>query len=130
MKKGVIIVNKNLPNGLKANIAAVLAMSLGQTHPHLLGESVSDADGVLHTGITTIPLPILEAEEVEIRFIQTDAVDLFVSFNDVALVTKNYSDYTQKLLSTQNASLVFHGVLLYGDKSVVNKAASQFALLK
>lgn len=59
--KWVLIVAEALPAGLAANTAAVLALTLGRTAPHLFGPDATDADGRTYPGLTTQPLPVLTA---------------------------------------------------------------------
>lgn len=134
MKKCVIVVDQDLPIGLKANIPAVLSMSLGKRYSELVGADISDADEILHSGITTIPLPILQAQSSALHDLMKKAkeqqVDFVVSFNQAAMTTKDYESYSKKLREIKNNELVQYGVLLYGDSSVIKKLTSQYPLLK
>ena len=130
-KKAIIAVSNKLPVGLKANIAAVLCMSLGKSYPDLVGPPAITRDGVTITGITTIPVPILEANPEQLfDLFNANSLDLVVPFNEAAMTTKNYSDYQAKLLESQSEELQVHGILLYGDRKTINKLAGQLPLLK
>src|SRR5215208_7555992 len=59
--KCVLVVADDLPPGLAANAAAVLALSLGRRLPDLVGPDVRDGGGTTHAGLTWIPLPVLRA---------------------------------------------------------------------
>ena len=61
--KAVIILSCDLPVGLQANIASILGMSLGHYKPELIGNIVTTSDEKEINGITTIPVPILTADE-------------------------------------------------------------------
>jgi hypothetical protein len=133
MKKCVIIVNKELPFGLKANISAVLSMSLGKKHPELVGDDIADANGVIYEGITTIPVPILETQGDQLLIAKTLAdenSDFVVVFSCSALDTKDYPAYETSLKSKNTTDVVLHGLLMYGDKEPVNKIAGKFKLLR
>jgi hypothetical protein len=100
MKKCVIVLNKDLPLGLKANISAVLSMSFGKAHPEIIGNDLADADDTIYKGITTIPAPILEAHCDELKIAKTLAdenAELVVVFNCSALSTKNYPAYEESI---------------------------------
>ena len=57
--KIVIILDPDLPPGVKANAAAVLAFSASRQVPGGIGPEVADADGGRHPGITSLPIPVL-----------------------------------------------------------------------
>src|SRR3954470_22743403 len=57
----VIVVDADLPPGLAANAAAVLALTLGAREPALAGADLVDADGREHPGLIPIGLPVLKA---------------------------------------------------------------------
>ena len=82
--KSVILLLDSLPAGLKANIAAVLGMSLGHYYPELVGGPATTACGRELPGITTIPVPILSADETVLSEIYLTAsdLDLVVPFDD------------------------------------------------
>lgn len=131
--KSVIAVDQSLPIGLKANIAAVLGLSLGREHPELLGETVKTEDEVSFAGITNTPLPILEANPSELADLYWTGGGLGVErwcFTDCALTTKNYEDYTRRCAETASLNMRFHGVLLHGSKKEINKLCSNYPLLK
>ena len=69
--KCVLIVDNTLPTGIIANISAVLSMvPLGKTNPEIIGKDVKDASGIIHAGITQLPIPILGASKTELRHIR------------------------------------------------------------
>jgi hypothetical protein len=133
MKKSVIIVDEKLPFGLKANVSAILSMTFGKNFPDILGVDVADANGIIYKGITTIPVPILVAGHDDIykaKSIADDVMDLVVIFNCAALSTKNYEEYQALLGKKKTEEILLHGILIYGDKSFVNKISGKFSLLK
>ncbi|HTJ98435.1 MAG TPA: DUF2000 family protein, partial [Bordetella sp.] len=50
----VVVVDKQLPAGRAANAAAVLALTIGQRYPALVGQPLVDASGVEHPGLIPI----------------------------------------------------------------------------
>ena len=58
--KCVMVIDEELPLGLIANTAAVLAMSIGDKIKGIIGDDVRDGDGQLHRGITNLPIPLLK----------------------------------------------------------------------
>jgi hypothetical protein len=133
MKKCVIVLNKGLPPGLKANISAVLGMSFGKAHPEVVGNNLADADSTIYKGITTIPVPILEAHCDELKTAKTLAdedAEFVVVFNCSALTTRNYPAYEESIRIKKTSDIVLHGLLMYGDKTKVNKIAGKFPLVR
>jgi len=133
MRKGVVIVDASLPPGLKANIAAVLSLSLGRKHPEIVGENVKNSDELEMQGITQMPLPILQAAAPDIKrlYLENCMSELYmVIFNDAALVTKSYSDYVKRILMQRSEDMVVHGLIAYGGKKLVNKICGSLQLLR
>lgn len=130
--KSVILLLDSLPTGLKTNIAAVLGMSLGRYRPDLVGGVAITADGRELPGITTIPLPILSADEMVLRdiFLKAGDLDLLVAFGTAALTTKDYDEYRRKLGTLADRDQGVKGLLLCGPEKTINRLVGQLALLR
>ena len=133
--KCVIIIDSDLPIGLIANTSAVLALTLGNKIEGIIGPAVVDGDGRTHEGITNTPIPILKGTKNilnELRdTISNDYPNLFiVDFSNAAQTTKNYDDYTNKIVSFTNEDLQYLGITIYGDKKSVNKLTGGIPLLR
>lgn len=129
--KLVILVDSELPLGLIANTASVLSLTIGKVVDGIIGGDIRDGAGKVHLGITKIPIPILCSSKDQIKSIRevlfdTDAV--VVDFCDAAQKTKNYEDYSQKLLASDN--LAYLGIALIGDKKIINKYTGSLPLLR
>lgn len=124
--------SESLPNGLKANIAAVMCMSLGKHHPEIVGTAAATADGVEVPGITRIPVPILteQPEKLSALWAQSRDLDFAVPFTGAALTTKTYGDYEARLITATAAETEVHGLLLFGEKKAVNRLVGQLPLLR
>ncbi|ABR47734.1 conserved hypothetical protein [Alkaliphilus metalliredigens QYMF] len=134
-KKCVIVIDSELPTGLIANTAAVLALTLGNRIKDIIGPNVIDGDGNIHEGITTIPFPILKSKEVNIKelrnIIGSEYPDLYlVDFSNAAQTTKNYDDYTHKIAQYTTNELKYLGIAVYGDKKKINKLTGNLPLLR
>ena len=123
--KCVIVVDRDLPLGLKTNAAAALGMSLGAQVDGLIGPDVIDADGYTHRGITKVNLPILMASAEELkdlhsRVVRSDAPDISViGFSKLAQGCKSYDLYRERMSGTQTSQLEFSGLCIFGaDKKV------------
>lgn len=134
--KYVLLINRDLPLGLIANTAAVLAASLGQKFPELVGEDLNGPDGSLHPGITRHPLLILNGDDNSIREIRQKLIDdpqpglYYVDFCDVAQESKVYDEYKQRLASTPPEQLHYLGLALCGSNKQVERLTGNIALLR
>lgn len=134
--KCVMVIDENLPTGLIANTAAVLALTLGKEIEGIIGPNVKDGSGRNHKGITTTPIPILKGDSLTIKNLREKGYYdefsdlLVVDFSNAAQTTKNYAEYTEKIASCTANDLEYLGVALYGDKKKVNKLTGSLGLLR
>lgn len=131
----VIVLDDDLSIGLKVNTAAVLSLTLGERIEGLIGQDLEDKDGVKHTSLTTIPLPILKCSSDQLREVYSQALELgddlmLVDITDAAQTTKNYSDYEQKLSSTNTVDLKYLGLALAGPQKLVSKLTGSLGLVR
>ena len=123
--KCVIVVDRDLPIGLKTNAAAALGMSLGAQVDGVIGPDVTDADGYTHRGITKVNLPILMASAEELKglhgrvVLASDPEVSVIGFSKLAQGCKSYDLYRERMSGTQTAELEFSGLCIFGaDKKV------------
>jgi hypothetical protein len=134
--KCVMVVDQNLPLGLIANTAAVLAISIGQKVDGIVGEDVYDQDGTLHRGITQFTIPILKGDSQSIhalrdRLLQMESLDLFfVDFCDVAQKSLRYEQYKSRLQTTPEPQLKYLGIALCGSDKDINSLTGNIGLLR
>lgn len=134
--KCVLVIDSQLPIGLISNTAAVLSLTIGKKVEGIIGPDVVDGSGQIHTGITTIPLPILKSTKEELLSLKQKLTSeefqdlLVVDFSNAAQTTKNYEEYTQKIATYTKENLEYLGIALYGDKKKVNKLTGSLPLLR
>ncbi|MEC1720058.1 DUF2000 domain-containing protein [Schinkia azotoformans] len=134
--KCVLLIDSELPLGLLANTAAVLALTIGKRVEGIIGSDVVDGSGQIHTGITTIPLPILKSTQEGLQVLKqkvsTEAFQdlLVVDFTNAAQTTKTYEAYTQKIATFTSGDLYYLGIALYGDRKKINKLTGNLSLLR
>lgn len=134
--KCVMIIDGDLPIGLLANTAAVLALTLGKEIDGIIGPTVIDGSGHSHVGITTTPIPILKGDSIKIKELRNKLYSeefsdlLIVDFSNAAQLTKNYEEYTQKIATFSANDLEYLGVALCGDKKKINKLTGSMGLLR
>ncbi|APZ43570.1 DUF2000 domain-containing protein [Acidihalobacter ferrooxydans] len=145
-RKAVVVVDRALPRGLQANVAAVLAMSFGSAHPELIGHETCTADGVRQVGLPTLPLPILQADEIDLRHLAAASLPTldwlavytaaalasktYAVYTAAALASKTYAVYTETLASARADELAVHAVALFGERRRINRLTGGFALLR
>lgn len=132
--KVVIVLDKDLPKGLLTNAAAVLAFSVAQHLPGSVGRDLEDADGSLHPGITSLPIPILACEGHQLGGLREKAKTLAgigcVDFSDVAQKSKRYEEYEAFLKASKGSALRYLGLCLYGEPTSVKGLTGHLALVK
>lgn len=132
--KCVMVIDEHLPIGLAVNTAAVLALTLGSKTAALIGPDVRDGAERVHVGITTLPIPILKADEEALKRLwlrATEVGNLFVvDFTNAAQTTHTYEHYTRKIADVPSEQLQYLGVALYGKKETVNKLTGSLPLLR
>lgn len=133
-EKCAIVVDRELPAGLAMNTVAALALSVGKFTEGIVGDDVKDAEGRLHTGITSIPLPVLKADAGELRDIAVRALgagDVFVvDFTSVAQSSRSYDEYTSRTADIPTGELPYIGLALCGGKKAVDKLTGSLPLYR
>ena len=133
--KMVIVVDDDLPVGLKTNTAAVLSLTLGNKITGLIGTDLRDGSGHIHTALTTVPLPILKSTQEGLRSLYDQAYTLrdallLVDITDAAQTTKNYADYEQKLQQSPTNQLLLLGIALAGPEKLIKRLTGSLGLLR
>ncbi len=134
--KCVMVIDAALPLGLIANTAAMLAITIGQRHPQIVGEDVTDGSGMTHAGISVYPVSILKGDaallrELRLRLFEPEFACLTaVDFSNVAQQINVYDDYAKKTAGTPESGLLYYGVALFGDKKKINRLTGMLPLLR
>ena len=132
--KCVLIVDSSLTVGEQANVAAVLAMTIGAKNSEIIGTNVSTIDNISHQGITQLNLPVLTASEEVLRNIHelarvNDKVFL-VDFTTTAQMARTYDEFSTNMSSLTEENLRYIGIGIVGDKKIVNKYSGNLKLLR
>lgn len=135
--KLAMVIDRALPGGLVANTAAVLAMSLGSRLESVIGPDVKDADGTPHLGITTLPIPVLVADQDELKQLRSRALGdsradglVLVDFPDCAQRSRTYDHYTEQLEASAEKDLSYLGIALFGPRKPIQKLTGSLPLLR
>ena len=118
-EKCVILLSPALPIGMAANTAAVLSVTLGRLRPDMVGADVRDQEGGVHRGIITFPIPILAADEEQLRTLRRQAETAgltAVDFTDLSQECRTYEEYIERMGRTPETALRYIGLALCGDR--------------
>jgi len=128
-----IVVDASLPAGRAANAAAVIALTLGRRHPHLVGPDLVDASGRAHPGLIPIGIAVLAASAAELNALHAkalkDGIDV-VDFPSQGQQTTDYAKFGALVRQVPTEALIYVGVGLYGARKAVGRIVGRFSLLK
>lgn len=129
----VIVVDETLPPGRAANAAAVIALTVGQRHPALVGPPLVDASGVAHPGLIPIGIAVLAASRATLAGVREKAIAAgcdVVDFPVQGQQTTDYSAFRDAVAQVPTAGLQYVGVALIGSRKPVSKIVANLGLLK
>jgi FAD/FMN-containing dehydrogenase len=129
----VIVVDQELPPGLAANAAGVLALTLGATVDGLAGADAVDADGEVHPGLIPMGLPVLAAPRGQLGDLRARAVDAgvgVIDFPTFGQQTTDYEAFRALVAQTRNAELEYLGVALHGPRRAIARLTGNLRLLR
>ena len=128
--KCVLIIDETLDEGVVANVAAILSMSIGKEVEGLVGVDITDGEGTVHSGLTQLPIPVLGAsaehiKEIRKKMIEQHPDDVRVfDFNNFSQEAHTYDEYISLLENATAADIQYLGIALYGHKNRVNKGVT------
>lgn len=133
--KCALIIDAELPTGIIANTAAVLALSLGQQQPSIVGAPFANRNNEPHQGITQYALPILKMASAEINQLRTrlrayEEALLVIDVSDATRNTRSYAEYVERMATTAVDEVCYQGLALYGPKKLVNRYTGNLPLLR
>lgn len=132
--KVVIVLDRELPVGLLANAAAVLAFSAAPHLPEGIGPALEDADGSPHAGITNLPIPVLASSAGQLAELRAQALALpgvgCIDFPDVAQRAKRYEDYAADLSAARETDLSYLGLCIFGPPAAVRHLTGILTLIR
>lgn len=133
MLRTVVVLDRQLPLGLAANAAAVLALTLGALEPELPGPDYTDAAGSAHAGLFPAGLPVLAAESDDLSRLRERARAggvRVVDFPAAGQQTNDYEQFRATVANTAPDRLRYLGVLLHGPAKTVRSLTGGLALLR
>jgi hypothetical protein len=129
----VIVLDRELPIGKAANAAAVIALTIGQRHPQLVGPALIDADGAAHPGLIPIGIAVLASDVDAMPALREQALAAgcdVVDFPVQGQQTTDYDGFAAAVGAVPTAELRYVGLALTGPKKAVAKLVAQLGLLR
>jgi hypothetical protein len=129
----VVVIDRDLPKGLAANAAAVLALTLGARRPALVGSDFEDGSGGTHPGLIPVGLPVLGANASDLPAIREGARArdlLVVDLPTQGQQTTDYDAFRAAVGATHPDELAYLGMLISGPKKAVRAVTGQLGLLR
>ena len=129
----VAVIDLGLPAGKAANAAAVMALTMGARHPHLVGEALTDSLGNAHPGLIPIGIPVLGAPVQDLPSIRGKAIQAGIEVVDFPVQgqqTNDYGEFRRMMSATAPNDVQYLGVMLFGTKKKVGRIVGRYSLLR
>lgn len=127
----VMILNSILTPGKAANAAAVMALTLGQRHPSLVGQPLEDAAIRSSPGLITTGIPVLVASDPQLDALRAacEQADYdLVLFPQAGQSTTDYQALRDVLRTQPREQWRLLGIALVGEKKALRKLTARLAL--
>jgi len=128
----VAVLDNALPIGRAANAAAVMALTMGQRHPELVGAALVDAAGNRHPGLIPIGIAVLGAPAAELIALRDKARARgleVVDFPVQGQETTDYAAFRRMVSETAPADILYLGVMIFGGRKQVGRLVGRYRLL-
>ncbi len=129
----VAVIDAGLPLGKAANAAAVMALTMGARHPHLVGDALIDAAGNPHAGLILIGIPVLGAPKEDlprIRQKEAEAGIEIVDFPVQGQETNDYGEFRRMMSGLAPDNIEYLGIMLFGARKRVGRIVGKYSLLR
>ncbi|KTD37364.1 hypothetical protein Lmor_0556 [Legionella moravica] len=130
--KLVAVLNKSVEPGKVMNALAHMCIGLGSAigQQDLRLTHYRDADGGSHPFISEIPFIILSEKSNKIRTIRQEALAAGILLNDFTdtMTVGTYQEQIQRTLQTKEESLIYYGIVLFGDWAKVTELTRKCSL--
>jgi hypothetical protein len=127
----VIVIDRDLPKGLAANAAAVLAHAFGARRPDLVGGDFADATGATHAGLIPTGLPVLGATGADLVSLRAAAAERDLLVVDLPAAGQQTTDYDEFRAAVAAADeLPYLAALISGPPKAVRAVTGQLGLLR
>jgi hypothetical protein len=133
-KKLVAVMNEKIESGVIMNALAHMCIGFGSTIGAELLRLTDyiDGDGESHPHISEMPFMILEANSNKIRTLRQAARAAGIQCVDFTstMTGGTYTEQLERTKQTNQADLVYYGIVLFGDWDQVSELTRKFSLYK
>lgn len=129
----VLVMNDTVSGGYLANAIAVIALTVGERHPYLVGAPLVDASGVRHPGLIPIGIPMLRCDSAGLKEMREKALEKgydVVDFPRQGQQTKDYDEFLDMMLQESTGNLEYLGIAIIGKKNGVNRLTKHCEMIK
>jgi hypothetical protein len=132
--KLVAVMNEKIEPGIIMNALAHMCIGFGGQigkEPLRLTNYI-DADGGSHPNISEMPFMILKANSNKIRGLRQATLTAgiqFVDFTDTMTIG-TYQEQIERTSQVKDESLIYYGIVLFGDWEKVSELTRKFSLWK
>jgi hypothetical protein len=132
--KLVAVMNEKIEPGIIMNALAHMCIGLGSAigKDPLRLTNYSDADGGCHPFISEMPFMVLKANSNKIKGLRHFALQegiVFADFTDTMTIG-TYTEQIERTKQTKEETLVYYGIVLFGDWAKVSELTRKFSLWK
>lgn len=127
----VVVLNAGLASGKAVNAAAVLSLTLGQRHPHLVGPVLQDASGQQYPGLIPVGIPVLSAGNAQLRTLLERCGELqfdAIIFPQEGQMTVDYTAFSAAVSQIATGELNHLGLAIAGEKKALRKLTAKLKL--
>ena len=127
----VMILNASLPPGKATNAAAVMALTLGQRHPSLVGDALEDASAHPCPGLIPVGIPVLAASPDQLSLLREQCEQTgcdAVLFPEEGQTTTDYQALSAAMRQQPRQQWRLLGIAVVGEKKALRKLTAKLAL--
>lgn len=126
--------NEKIESGIIMNALAHMCIGFGSEigKESLRLTDYQDADGGSHPFISEMPFMVLKANSNKIRELRRVAIAEGVRFVDFTntMTIGTYQEQIERTKATNDADLIYYGIVLFGDWAKVSNMTRKFSLWK
>lgn len=129
----VMVMNSSIEGGYLANAIAVIALTVGQRHPHFVADPLVDASGVSHPGLIAAGIPMLKCDGENLRELRQIALDKgcdVVDFPFEGQQTKDYDEFLHTMTMIKTDDINYLGIAIIGKKNAVNRITKHCEMIR
>lgn len=129
----VMVMNSSIEGGYLANAIAVIALTVGQRHPHFVGAPLVDANGISHPGLIASGIPMLKTDGETLRALRKQAQEKgfdVVDFPFEGQQTKNYEELLETMTTVPEDNINYLGIAIIGKKNPISKMTKHCEMIR